>query len=281
VRKLIWTCNAGSCGGYADRLKGIVTAYLMAQAVGREFFIEWGGVTKLSDAFAVPCAPAPESLCYPNAPVIRLIDNLTTEDQLIAAISTLADIKAAVVRIAVNQYEPIWTALETDAGTFARVLNLLMTPRDTITGHPAYLAAAEFVNSHNTVGVQVRTGEYHNEPGARRVEPAEVWRRLLQDSVEGVFIASDSPKWKDDFRAAHPTPAAPTFQFCFAPAHIERSAPDAIRNTFLLTVIEHQILSKCSAVYTGWGGFGRTAAWWGGKPCIDLLSPPAQSGAKS
>lgn len=277
MRKLIWTCNEGHCGGYADRLKGIVTAYLMAKHLGREFCIEWNGITNLQDAFYVPCGFYTKQA--QGVQRLRLIDVLETGKQVSTAIEGLSEIKAETVYLSVNQYDQAhWLFLggpgKSMPSNFARVLNRLMTPNAAVTTHPEYLKACEFLESQRTVGVQVRTGAYHDEPGVNQINPREVWERVVvQDNARAVFIASDSPPWKTGFAALH----TPVYQIPFDPAHIERSDPDAIRRTFLLTVIEHQILSKCSKVYTGWGGFGRTAAWWGRKPCVDLLLPPAES----
>ena len=158
--------------------------------------------------------------------------------------------------------------------TFAHVLDTLLAPRRQINCHPEYLAALQFLKTYKPVGVQVRTGEYHNEDGVTCADTRDVLARVLRDRAPAMFIASDSPFWKDHLAGIS---EIPSYRIRFAPAHIERSEPEDIRRTFLLTVIEHQILSKCSKVYTGWGGFGRTAAWWGRKPCVDLLLPPAES----
>lgn len=280
MRKLIWTCSQGGhYGGYADRLKGIVTAYLLAKQCDREFFIEWDGLTNLQECFEVPCVwDGPRQSSWMH---FRTIDNLVTEEHVRALVSVLSDIKTEAVYISMNQYDqPHWKLLtvcdthHSMAATFSAVLNLLLTPKPAITDHPAYLAAAEFLETQKPVGVQVRTGEYPYEDGVECADTRDVLKRVMQDRAPGVFIASDSPFWKDHLSLIA---EIPSYQIPFTPAHIERSAPDYIRDTFLLTVIEHQILSKCSKVYTGWGGFGRTAAWWGGKPCINLLLPPAQS----
>ena len=272
MRKLIWACNQGSAGGYADRLKGIVTAYLLAKAVGREFFIEWRGVTSLTDAFDVPCAF--DGKVPRNRQRYLWVDQMETRAQIIDRLGILCESQVDALYISCNQFDEPHAELATThersmSQTFARVLNSLLTPRPAITEHPAYLAAAEFVASHKAIGVQVRTGEYHNEDGVECADTREALKRVLQDQAPGMFIASDSQFWK-----AHLAGIAeiPTYQIHFDPAHIERSEPDDIRRTFLLTVIEHQILSKCSKVYTGWGGFGRTAAWWGGVPVVDLLA---------
>jgi len=266
MRKLIWTCNGGSCGGYADRLKGIVTAYLLAQHVGREFFIEWNGLTNIEDCFDVPCAFNHSRL--EDSRRLRLIDKLETEQQVVAGLDVLSRIKAETAYLQVNQYDqPHCNVLghygESMEGAFSHVLNRLITPKPEIRYSPAY---------HTSVGVQVRTGEqnYPHEHGLKRIDPSEVWDCILQDGrPPSVFVASDSPAWKNDFAAVHPE--IQVAQMFFTPAHIERSEPEEIRRTFVMTVIEHQVLSKCLKVYTGWGGFGRTAAWWGQKPCIDLL----------
>ena len=271
MRKLIWTCRGGGCGGYADRLKGIVTAYLLAKAVGREFFIEWDGITNLQECFDVPCAF--DGARVQGAENLRLVDCL--EHNINPAIGMLFDMKQETVYISANQYDELHCRAlgngQSMPETFARVLNRLMTPTAAITIHPEYLKAAKFLTSH-TAGVQVRTGEqnYPHEHDLKRIDTRKVWGRVLLDDLTKVFIASDSPRWKDDFAAVHPE--IPSHQIRFVPAHIERSVPEDIRRTFLLTVIEHQILSKCSRIYTGWGGFGRTAAWWGQKPYIDLLT---------
>ncbi|XP_067668061.1 uncharacterized protein [Haliotis asinina] len=39
AKYIIYTCNARRCGGLADRLKGIVTAFVLAQMLGRQFGI--------------------------------------------------------------------------------------------------------------------------------------------------------------------------------------------------------------------------------------------------
>ena len=273
MRKLIWTSSGGHCGGYADRLKGIVTAYLLAKQCDREFFIEWNDLTNLQDCFDVSCAF--EGPREQGAGTVGLIDHLETEHEIVFQRDFLRGMAEETIYVSVNQYdEPHWRVLgdvrEFVSETFSRVLNSLLTPKPSVTSP---LVGAMSLMQHNRVGVQVRTGEqnYPHEHGLKRIEPAEVWERVLQHSRPGsVFVASDSPKWKQDFADVNPNLS--TFQLCFTPAHIERSEPEEIRRTFMMTVIEHQILSRCSKVYTGWGGFGRTAAWWGQKPCIDLLT---------
>jgi len=268
MKSITWTCRGGECGGYADRLKGIVTARLLADRLNRDFFVEWDGPARLADWFDFPVSPtvAPRHL--------RRIDYLSTRQSVDELLSEL-DGAAGDLAVSINQYdEPHWDVLtdhaDTIGGTFKRVLDSVLCPRPEIKFHPQFLRVQDKMNGKAVVGVQVRTGfsSYPRDAAVTVPNMEDVLAAVERSGCPLAFIASDSPSWKRAFMDVCSTEAA---FIDVAPAHTEKSTTAEIVETFPLTVIEHRLLSSCRQVITGQGGFGKTAAWWGGIQCVDLL----------
>src|SRR5512137_2104130 len=105
---LIWSCTPGplvrgSFGGYSDRLKGIVTASLLARHLGRKLLIEWNGVTRLADYFGSSNYLGSES--PPGDSVFfGLVDKLDTDGEIARAASDLGSVGAENIYLTANQY---------------------------------------------------------------------------------------------------------------------------------------------------------------------------------
>ena len=271
---LIWSCIPspivhGSFGGYSDRLKGIVTAYLLAKKCGREFGICWQGLTNIRDYFDSPYfADLPEI-----ASVFGWVDHLESDAQLLELIRVIQRDRNNSDILTCNQYDRShWRLLHgegTMESTFAGVLNEVLQPNDGIFSHPAYRQLSEQMNGQRVLGLAIRRGDQDwDRPGAFRVPTdSQIIEAMRRFSVDAVLLVSDSPGWKRKFAASI---NGYVIMLDYETANPDRSAPDRARKAFPLFLIEHFLLSRCSAIITGDGGGGRTAAWWGGRPLVEL-----------
>ncbi len=274
---LIWSCTPGplvhgAFGGYSDRLKGIVTGYLLAKRLHRQFWIEWQGLTCLGDFFNISCDAQFEQK---GAGAINTVDKLSDRDQVEFLLQYLQSMNADNIWLTANQYmQAHWNVLcgqGTMESTFADVLEELLQPKPGLLEHPSYQYLASRMQNRIVVGLQIRMGDQAwDRPNTFKVPSEEVILRAVRSQrAEAVLVVSDSPEWKRNISSL--ITDREVIMLDYATANPDRSPAEQSQKAFPLFLIEHFLLSQCCAVITGDGGGGRTAAWWGRKPLIELV----------
>jgi hypothetical protein len=274
--QLIWSCTPGPLirggfGGYADRLKGIVTGALLASKLGRDFAIEWDGLTRIQDYFDCDCCVS-DTDSSSSTQVLAAIDRLVSEQDVARLLEEASASKADRLYLTANQFAAehcrVLGGEATPEATFASVISSLLKPNEALLSDDDCHEYAALVRSLPAVGLQIRTND-------RGWDGRVVWKvpsiedaLLAVEPAGAVFVSSDSSAWKYRFRGA--CKSKRVLSTDFVPAHLDRSPGDEVRNGFRAIVVEHYVLSQCARVFIGQGGFGLTAAWWGRKPCVEL-----------
>jgi hypothetical protein len=281
---LVWSCTPGSLvhgsfGGYCDRLKGIVTAYYLAKKCGRSFGIEWRGLSRLGAYYSSPYyLPLGWTKLEKDQIFINKIDRLESEDDLNQLMNDIGHISKDIqILISCNQYTGMhWKTLFGQGSmesAFGMALKDILHPYGALFQHQVYQELAAQMRGKEVVGLQIRMGDQDwDRNGAFKVPDLKsICAALSNIKADAVFLVSDSPQWKKFFSEIPDYyNSKKIVMYDYETANIDRSESDKAEKAFPIFLIEHYLLSKCKAIITGDGGGGRTAAWWGGKPLIEL-----------
>lgn len=279
--RLIWSCTPGmfihgSFGGYSDRLKGIVTAYLLAKRLGRDFAIEWIGATNISEFFNSKYF-AESAFIHGSHSSFSTVDRLESARDISLMILDAERMgNVENVWMTANQYSrEHWRLLSgqgTMESTFADVLDEIFQPAAGLFNHPAYVDLNDRMKGKRVLGLAIRQGDQKwDRPGCFRVPSDEEILNQLSESYHSIFIVSDSPTWKKAIRDKIEAKGFKTMMLDYQTANPDRSPVAETREAFPLYLIEHRLLGECEVIVTGDGGGGRTAAWWGRKPLVELI----------
>lgn len=292
-------------GGFADRLKGVVSAFYLAAATGRFFLIDWPDPRPLENDLA----PAPggldwrarfEELLLEEADVqpFHMIDDHYEPYRSIISSGEIEALwggwRCPVIHI--NRIAPeiannpryaadIRSFLEAPASEQELVYQACRIlfhhdPRDADVRRAYDTAAARLLAKPYRLGLQFRTGG----DGAwldPRLDAHEN-HRLLMDAAEerlhahgseaAVFLTTDSASVKrrifDEYGSR-----LDIVSLDVPPVHYERSGLEAGAGSSFV-IAENTLLGLCDEVICGAGGFGVIGAWRQNRPVAHYARGP-------
>ena len=283
-------------GGFADRIKGVITTYLLAVMTGRRFRMNWEWPASLDTVLA----PADydwrlaEPWVEEDSVVFDLIDAQVTPEKLTpmrtggAALNEyLADAERVTVfcngffyrdlRACTVELEQHGVDMSSTPAAFRSCFDTLFRFRPMGDNIERYMRFRRFRESVPVVyGAQFRTGGKGDwkDPMLDRPENVTLLAgQLLQHARAhhpdgfGIFLTTDSQEAKQRLQDALPADI-PLFFYEDEPAHLDRSPEPEARRVSDQLVVEHTALSECEMIFVGKGAFGRTAAYRAGKQPI-------------
>lgn len=272
-------------GGFADRIKGIVMAYLISVYAGRGFAIDW---TK-----PAPLAPTLEHAAYDWRPStwrnailgartarhVDLIDGIALLEGLSPTeIGPLVLSDAALAYLNINVFShtlvsKMFPEVDPNAAFQAAFQSLFrFTVPSAFSPLWAQIEAARAAHGA-VVGVHLRTGEGNgwNDPamGSWEQAPDALAQAALLAAERGMtspafYFATDSTKAKAAVRAMA-SPPGPVLIADHDVQHIDRSDVQG-RASFDFAIVEFMALAHADLVVGGAGQYWFTAAMAGGKP---------------
>lgn len=287
----------GKVGGFADRLKGVVTCYILSILTDRDFLIDWDHPAEISEFFApntVNWKFGKERVSTDaNTQVFDFIDPALRPDQaekLDLLLKTLED-KTEFSRVYgeseilkfyanffdVDYFSPFENELKRELGienfsneeVFHVCFNRLFkfTCPESVENEFQRFQKFRAANK-KVVGIQFRTGGSGNWEDPNLDQPQNIRQaaRALRKKHSGffkrkpaVFLTSDDPAAKEIFRDEIGK-SFRVFSFNEDPIHFERSESPASRE-FGMVVLEFNCLTLCDDLIVGHGGFGVTAGY--------------------
>jgi hypothetical protein len=283
-------------GGFGDRLKGLVNAFLLAVATGRYFLIHWPIPVPLANDFspaAIDWRYNPATLPVPTSQrcILDLVDtNYTLSKDVCANGDVEADAfgnqpfvitygNSIRMDIANNpRYRPaldrnfpnyLWDN-DGQKALFYEITKALFTyaPKraDIAALYKDY--AIKLASKPYRLGIQYRTGG----DGAwadPQIESLDNYHRIMRIAIKFlqvrmpadyvIYMATDSDVVKQRIISEYGSQL--NFLWLEQPTvHIHLSGDKAVDGASFV-YLEHTLLGMCDDVVTGWGGFGLTAAW--------------------
>lgn len=284
-------------GGFADRMKGVVSTYLLAKLSGRQFFLDWEWPTSIDHILA----PSQVSWRMPTGvmdsksnSVFDLIDAQASDAKL-ATISEGGDALneyfnySDVVTVYCNGY--LFADLSKHAGTltsysvdmrtapvcFKSVFDALFVFQPSGRSEIQYEEFVAFKRGVDFLyGAQFRTGGSGSwkDPELDAPQNCVLMAKQIIERAEkrnqeniGVFLTTDSQLVKTIMKECLPANIR-LFYYNDEPAHLDRSEFSEAKRISDQLVVENTALSECDEIFIGKGAFGRIAAYRAGRNAI-------------
>ncbi|WP_417689686.1 hypothetical protein [Roseibium sp.] len=325
--KLIFSTNkqtrygASSVGGFADRIKGAATAFILAKLFNRKFYIDWSLPEEVENIFRVqPKFKLPASLHHDGSRQFKTLDLIDIHSRnlldyelklalkyrhkksifgkndmyLIHANFFDMSLFSAVIDDVFEAFGITQAENQNENFLFRTIFNELFYYANPLEKKPPNEALTAIRNANDLlVGVHFRTGANVNWSDPE-MDSEDNWRLVVkacqtfaaQNAGQkiGFIVASDNPACRQKISdTLHRE--FPVFTFSSEIFHLERSALKLNTQPPLSDVFfEHSCLSIADVVICGSGGFAQTAsAIGGGKLYLysDLIAPVDQKRALS
>ncbi len=265
------------CGGYGDRLMGLISVYFISKALNKKFFILWESPSM--DPF-VRIKKVPD---FGAAKTIRLIDNKADEvrdrfeKELISEILPGENMyimcnQNLVQHIYKNINYPEFDInnYEKDIkAAYDKIYTEFLIPKNNI--NPVVNSMVNQFNNYNKViGIHIRTGDIHMGVGIHQMYNENSLRdivRVICDIISkentgnyALFVTSDYPEINNIFQER--LPEVKIFYHDMDIVHIDMvKETDNIETGTIKLLADHITLTKCTETITHRAtNFGRTAA---------------------
>lgn len=272
--------------GYADRMKGVVTAFLMAVLTKRNLYVRWPYLPQLDTVIEPRLTPWDEA--PPETTFSRwwlkheFAKDFPGSGDLAAWIDETVFENHDVALLECNQnFIPHFTAWlnaidpgrELRSGPlFQALFHALFRLKPESAIQDSVDALRQPLRDRFVIGVHIRAGSngQWKDPEFETEETLTRYETAVQSFVEAnghanpaIYLSTDSAKVKDKIRAGEMFREFEVFQQDIVPFHV-RYVGRANANVLRETIIDHYALSCCDHIFRGKGEFALTAAMIGG-----------------
>ena len=269
---LIYYCNS-SCGGFGDRLRGMVNTFVLSRITGRDFGIFHPNPCPLENFFDEnqhSWKLDDHVLEGKSSETYNLIDNRTLPSNNMTSyfkedvvyLQSNTDITIHLIRQAdVPKRWPLISTLST-ADIYRSVLKNLFVLNTKLQDELDTFRSI-YVGNNRTICAHYRAGKnptIDNDLPRNVGNISNLWEFLSRyDEEENViYLATDSDEIQTEARHKYPK------RIITIPGkivHTEKSEDDTECSGFKKTILEHTFLSECDVLLLTESGFGRTAGF--------------------
>ena len=271
-RYLFYHCKS-NCGGFGDRLRGIVNAFILSRITGRKFgilhpkpcplenFLE---ENKYNWKINVDDLDNRSSKLYSFMSARKLpSDNMTSyfkED--IVYIKTNTDITIGLMRQADVPRRIPWISTMSTADLYRSVLTYLFVLNKDLQ-EELDIFRSKFVKNNKTVCAHYRVGKnptFKNDVSRNVGNISLLWSFLSRHDKDGyvIYLATDSEETQS---LANLKFQNRVINIPGKLVHTERSKDDSECSGFKKTILEHRFLTECDVLLLTDSGYGRTAGF--------------------
>lgn len=280
TKAIVWRC-AGSCGGFGDRLRGILTSFALALVTDRAFFIDHPNPAPLQDFFQVAKPHISwvfnQSLLQGRSVLEENFLNHVTPPLGLYSQADLTSYEAYDVVVQINNFWRPFDILHNPSlrhvdkfralneHTLAGcMLNYLLVPMPDLQRQVQDMKQAAIIRQQHVLAVQVRTGDSQSKNETLLKELLQYYELCIQNlqttgnETYQLFLTTDAEQVLELMKDAHPD----MISFAGQIFHVDGNfgAPDSPHAAFKKVILDHLMISQSHKLIISRSGFAELAA---------------------